>query len=112
MRTSHHNLWQGTLEYLPLKLQLDVELEGVDTFVTPINSLKYSLRLYGTSADQVLPCESCRSNKITDVISCGDFAVVSRGRRAHVVGTIWVRCDGVLGHNSLPEYTITLAIYQ
>lgn len=109
--SSHHNVWEGVLQEVPMRIELDVELEGLDTLISPVSGLRYSIMLHTTSGDEVLPCSSCINNRITDVISYDNLHIEPSGRKVHIRGTITVRCDGTQAHDSTQEGIITLGVY-
>lgn len=104
-------MWRGVVQYVPLKISLDLELNGFDTLVTSIATLEYSVELHTTSGEQIYPCRECVNNRLSETISYSDFSMVPKGRRAHVKGGITVRCNGTVGHVSSKECVVVLAIY-
>jgi hypothetical protein len=104
-------LWSGNIQSLPVTIDVDMALKGIDALITPVNTLRYHIGLYTSTADRMSPCSECMNNTITDAISYTDLSVTSRGRDIYVRGEITIRCDGTDRHRSACDYVVLLVLH-
>lgn len=82
----------------------------IDTVITPLNTLSRGLQLITQSGDIIVPCKECISKKITDTISYSNLDIISRNRETLLNVTVYILCDGSLGHEAANECSIALYV--
>ena len=106
----YQQIWCNVLDKVPKLLELNETVDLVDIRVTPINNLRYGIKLCTQSGDDVLPCERCLHNRVTDVISHIHLTTQPNGDRMLIKGKICVVCDGTSMHESDEIYQLLLYI--
>lgn len=106
----HQHIWSGTIDEVPKMIVIDDIMQSIDIRLTPINTLRYGLKLCTQGGDMITACSTCMSRRITDVISYMDLHIHSRGNNAVIQGNVYIICDGTIGHTAITEYTLVLYV--
>lgn len=105
-------LWVGRLNELPLRIADQVEIESINTLITPVMSLKYQLALLDKRDEDVVPCASCLDNLISSTTSYYKLALVpGRGIHPIVQYDLMILCNGCKDHICRDKFKVTLKIY-
>jgi hypothetical protein len=103
-------VWEGTLDYLPLRVTGDAVLMRFNRVVTPVATVRVSMRLYCDGLE-VFVCDQCVRSHITSVMSFRALSIDHDGARgAKVAYDLEVQCSGNSVHASRLRHSLVVVV--